>query len=52
MRCERCSFFEECEGLGRELRVCRDYDETDESRREAREAYEVDKGDSKRKGYD
>ena len=41
MRCERCAFFAEREGLGSELRVCRDYDETDESRRYDREACEV-----------
>ena len=52
MRCERCAFFAECEGLGKELGVCRDYDESDEARREEREAFEVDKGDEKRKGYD
>lgn len=51
MKCERCAFFAECEGLGKELRVCSDYDETDEARSEEREAYEVDKADAKRKGY-
>ena len=35
-----------------DLEVCSDYDESDEARREEREAYEVDKGDAKRKGYD
>lgn len=52
MRCERCSFFSDCEGLGKDLEVCSDYDESDESRREEREAHEVEKGDEKRKGYD
>ena len=52
MKCELCAFFAECEGLGRELRVCRDYDETDEARRYDPEAYDVDKADAKRKGYD
>ena len=52
MKCERCAFFPECEGLGKELRVCSDYDETDDARREEREAYEIDKADAKRKGYD
>ena len=52
MKCELCAFFAECEGLGKELGVCRDYDESDEARREEREAFEVDKGDAKRKGYD
>lgn len=52
MRCESCEFFAECEGLGKELCVCSDYDETDEARREEREAYEVDKADARRKGYD
>ena len=33
-----------------DLEVCSDYDESDESRREDREAYEVDKADAKRKG--
>ena len=32
------------------LELCSDYDESDESRREDREAYEVDKADAKRKG--
>ena len=50
MKCERCAFFSECEGVGNELCVCGDYDESDESRREDREAYEVDKADAKRKG--
>ena len=35
---------------GDDLEVCSDYDESDEARREEREAYEVDKGDAKRKG--
>lgn len=52
MKCERCAFFSDCEGLGKEIRVCRDYDDSDEARRDDREAYEVDKGDEKRKGYD
>ena len=52
MKCERCAFFSDCEGLGKEIRVCGDYDESDEARRDDREAYEVDKGDAKRKGYD
>ena len=52
MRCERCAFFAECEGFGNDLEVCSDYDESDEARREEREAFEVDKGDAKRKGYD
>ena len=46
MRCERCEFFSECEGFGKDLHVCRDYDESDETIREDREAYEADKGDS------
>ena len=33
-----------------DLEVCSDYDESDEAIREEREAYEVDKGDAKRKG--
>lgn len=33
-----------------DIEVCSDYDESDESRREDREAYEVDKADAKRKG--
>ena len=33
-----------------DLELCSDYDESDESRREDREAYEVDKADAKRKG--
>ena len=33
-----------------DLELCSDYDEFDESRREDREAYEVDKADAKRKG--
>ena len=52
MMCEGCAFLEECEGHGKEIRVCGDYDESDEARRDDREAYEVDKGDAKRKGYD
>lgn len=52
MKCERCAFFAECEGLGMELLVCSDYDETDESRRYDREAHEIDRADAKRKGYD
>ena len=52
MKCERCAFFAECEGLGKELHVCSDYDESDESRHEELEAYEVDKADARRKGYD
>ena len=52
MKCERCSCFAECEGLGRELCVCSDYDESDEARRDDREAYEIDKADAKRKCYD
>ena len=50
MKCERCAFFAECEGLGNELHVCSDYDESDETRRDDREAYEVDNADAKRKG--
>ena len=50
MKCKRCAFFAECEGLGKELRVCRDYDETDDTIREEREAHEIDKADAKRKG--
>lgn len=50
MKCERCAFFEECEGVGNDLELCGDYDESDESRHEEREAYEVDKADAKRKG--
>lgn len=50
MRCERCAFFSDCEGFGDDLEVCSDYDESDESRREEREAYEIDKADAKRKG--
>ena len=50
MKCERCAFFAECEGLGKELFVCSDYDESDEARSEEREAYDVDKADAKRKG--
>ena len=52
MKCEHCSFFPECEGFGKDLHVCSDYDETDESRIEAREAHEIDRADAKRKGYD
>ena len=52
MRCESCEFFPECEGFGMDMHVCEDYDESDEARREAREAYEVDKADARRKGYD
>ena len=52
MRCERCAFFSECEGLGKELGVCSDNDESDEASRDDRDAFEVDKGDAKRKGYD
>ena len=48
--CERCAFFAECEGLGKELHVCSDYDESDETGRDDREAYEIDKADAKRKG--
>ena len=33
-----------------DLEVCSDYDETDEARREEREAHEIDKADAKRKG--
>ena len=33
-----------------DLEVCSDYDESDESRNEEREAYKVDKADAKRKG--
>ena len=51
-RCESGEFFPECEGFGKDLHVCSDYDETDESRREAREAHEIDRADAKRKGYD
>ena len=40
------------EGFGKDMHVCGDYAESDEARREAREAYEVDKADAKRKGYD
>ena len=50
MKCERCAFFSECEGLGKELRVCSHYDESDEARRDGREEYEIDKADAKRKG--
>lgn len=50
MKCERCAFFAECEGFGRDLHICRDYDEGEEARRDDREAYEIDKGDAKRKG--
>ena len=50
MKCERCAFFAECEGLGKEIRVCSDYDETDDASREEREAYEIDKADAKRNG--
>lgn len=50
MKCERCAFFEECEGVYKEVCVCGDYDESDESRNEEREAYEIDKADAKRKG--
>ena len=50
MMCERCAFFSDCEGFGNDLEVCSDYDESDEAMREEREAYEVDKGDAKRKG--
>lgn len=50
MICERCAFFSECEGFGKELLVCSDYEESDEAIREEREAYDVDKADAKRKG--
>ena len=36
MKCERCAFFSDCKGLGKELRVRGDYDESDEARSEER----------------
>ena len=48
MKCERCAFRHDCDGLGKELELC--YEPSDEARREDREAYEVDKADAKRKG--
>ena len=50
MRCERCAFFAECEGLGTDIDEC--HEPSYEAIRDDREAYEVDKADAKRKGYD
>ena len=56
MRCERCAFFHDCDRTAQGLVICTDIDEcyepSYEARREEREAYEVDKADAKRKGYD
>lgn len=55
MKCEKCSFYDECAGHAAEIEACQDlmdecYDPSETTIREDREAYEVDKGDAKRKG--
>lgn len=55
MKCERCAFWDDCRGSGKEIEACQDimedcYDPCDSAIRDDHEAYEVDKADAKRKG--
>lgn len=55
MKCERCAFWDDCRGSGKEIEACQDimedcYDPSDEAVREDSESYEIDKADAKRKG--
>lgn len=58
-KCERCAFFTDCGGFGRDIGVCHGdadvdtdecYEPSDEALREDLEAQAVDDADAKRKG--
>lgn len=50
MNCEKCVFFNDCSMQDECDDNCKDFEMTEEAKREEREFYEVEKADAKRKG--